>query len=111
VGWRRATELILSNRVLSAAEAAEAGLITEVVADDALSVELQAMAVRLAAGPARAFGSVKRLLQASSTASLLEQLDAEACEIAANAASADGREGVSAFLARRAPEFRSGGRR
>jgi 2-(1,2-epoxy-1,2-dihydrophenyl)acetyl-CoA isomerase len=105
VGWRRATELILTNRVLSAGDAAAAGLVTTVVADHALGAELDAAAARLAAGPTRAFGSVKRLLRASATASLQEQLDAEGREVAANAAGPEGREGVSAFLARRAPVF------
>jgi 2-(1,2-epoxy-1,2-dihydrophenyl)acetyl-CoA isomerase len=107
VGWRIATELILTNRVLSAAEAAAAGLVTSVVSDDALGDEVDAAAARLGAGPTRAFGSVKRLLRASATASLQEQLDAEGREVAANAAGRDGREGVSAFLARRAPAFES----
>jgi 2-(1,2-epoxy-1,2-dihydrophenyl)acetyl-CoA isomerase len=105
VGWRLAAELILTNRVLSAAEAADAHLITAVVGDEALASEVSATAARLAAGPTRAFGSVKRLLRASANASLQEQLDAEAQEIAHNAAAADGREGVAAFLARRTPEF------
>jgi 2-(1,2-epoxy-1,2-dihydrophenyl)acetyl-CoA isomerase len=105
VGWRLATELTLTNRVLSAAEAAAAGIVTTVVADGALDSEVAAMAARLAAGPTNAFGSVKRLLRASATASLQQQLDAEAQEIARNAAAADGREGVAAFLARRTPEF------
>jgi 2-(1,2-epoxy-1,2-dihydrophenyl)acetyl-CoA isomerase len=107
VGWRLATELILTNRVLSAAEAAAAGLVTTVVEDEALESEVEAMAARLAAGPAHALASAKRLLRSSSTASLQEQLDAEAREIAVNAAHADGREGVSAFLARRDPAFES----
>jgi 2-(1,2-epoxy-1,2-dihydrophenyl)acetyl-CoA isomerase len=107
VGWRIATELLLTNRVLSAAEAAAAGLVTSVVPDNALGDEVDAAAGRLGAGPTRAFGSVKRLLRASATASLQEQLDAEGREVAANAAGRDGREGVSAFLARRAPAFES----
>ena len=105
VGWRIATELILTNRVLSAAEAQAAGLVTSVVSDDALGEELDATAARLGAGATRAFGSVKRLLRASATASLQEQLAAEGREVAANAAARDGREGVSAFLARRTPVF------
>jgi 2-(1,2-epoxy-1,2-dihydrophenyl)acetyl-CoA isomerase len=107
VGWRLATELLLTNRVLNAADAAAAGLVTSVVADEALASEVGAVAGRLASGPTRAFGSVKRLLRASATASLREQLDAEGREIATNAARHDGREGVSAFLARRAPGFAS----
>jgi 2-(1,2-epoxy-1,2-dihydrophenyl)acetyl-CoA isomerase len=105
VGWRLATELILTNRVLTAADAAAAGLVTTVVADEALEADVEAMAARLATGATRAFGSVKRLLESSATASLQAQLGAEGREIATNAASADGREGVSAFLARRAAVF------
>jgi 2-(1,2-epoxy-1,2-dihydrophenyl)acetyl-CoA isomerase len=107
VGWRLATELILTNRVLSATEAAAVGLVTTVVPDQALEAEVDATAARLGAGPTRAFASVKRLLRASATASLQEQLEAEGREVAANAARRDGREGVSAFLARRAPVFES----
>lgn len=105
VGWRLATDLLLTNRVLSAAEAAAAGLVTRVVSDDSLGTQVDATAERLGSGPTRAFGSVKRLLRTSATASLREQLDAEGREVAANAAGRDGREGVRAFLARRAPVF------
>jgi 2-(1,2-epoxy-1,2-dihydrophenyl)acetyl-CoA isomerase len=105
VGLRFATEMLLMNRLLSAAEARDAGIVTEVIADESLDAEAEALATRLAAGATRAFGSVKRLLQASATADLAEQLKAEAREIARNAASPDGREGISAFLAKRKPGF------
>jgi 2-(1,2-epoxy-1,2-dihydrophenyl)acetyl-CoA isomerase len=97
--------MLLTNRVLSAAEAEAAGIVTTVVPDDALDAELEALADRLRAGATGAFASVKRLLQASATASLGEQLEAEARAIAANAGRPDGREGVAAFLARRPPVF------
>jgi 2-(1,2-epoxy-1,2-dihydrophenyl)acetyl-CoA isomerase len=107
VGWRTATELMLTNRMLSAAEAEELGIINRVVAsgDEALSAEVDALATKLAAGATGAFGTVKRLLEASTINTLEQQLDAEAHGIAANAASADGREGVGAFLAKRRPQF------
>jgi 2-(1,2-epoxy-1,2-dihydrophenyl)acetyl-CoA isomerase len=105
VGLRLATEMLLTNRVLSAAEAAAAGIVTTVVPDDTLDAEVDALAARLRAGATGAYGSVKRLLQRSATASLREQLEAEARAIATNAASPDGREGVAAFLAGRPPVF------
>jgi len=105
VGVRRATELMLTNRRLTAQEACDLGLITHVVADDALAAEVDALAVRLAAGPTDAYGATKRLLAASAHASLAEQFDAEADAIAVRGAAPNGREGIAAFLAKRAPEF------
>jgi 2-(1,2-epoxy-1,2-dihydrophenyl)acetyl-CoA isomerase len=105
VGLRLASEMLLTNRMLSAADAKEAGIVTQVTADDELEAAAEALAARLAAGPTRAFGSVKRLLQASATTELAEQLAAEAREIARNAALPDGREGVMAFLEKRQPRF------
>jgi 2-(1,2-epoxy-1,2-dihydrophenyl)acetyl-CoA isomerase len=105
VGLRLATEMLLTNRLLSAADAKDAGIVTQVIADHELDAAAEALASRLAAGPTRAFGSIKRLLQSSATSQLSDQLDAEAREIAQNAASADGREGVNAFLEKRKPRF------
>lgn len=105
VGWRRATELMLLNERVDAERAAEIGLVTRVVADDRLDEEAGAIAARLAAGPTSAYGAVRRLLRASATSTLSEQLAAEAPSIARLAASPDGREGVGAFLAKRPPTF------
>ncbi|MCU0258208.1 MAG: enoyl-CoA hydratase-related protein [Solirubrobacteraceae bacterium] len=105
VGLRRAAELALLNERLSADAAREIGLVSRVVADDDLEAEADALAARLAAGPADAYAAVKRLLRASGAATLGEQLAAEADAIAANAGSPDGREGVAAFLEKRAPAF------
>lgn len=105
VGMRRAAELMLTNRMLSAAEAAEWGLITRVVEDERLMEEARELAGRLAAGPSRAYGAVKRLLADSSSTSLERQMEEEARSIAALSVSADGREGVRAFLEKRPPRF------
>lgn len=105
VGWRRAQELILTNRRLSAAEALDWGLINRVVPDAELLAEAEALAARLAAGPTATFGRAKRLLAESAASSLEAQFERESRAIAASAASADGREGVAAFLAKRSPAF------
>jgi len=105
VGLRRATELLLLNERLSAAAAHEIGIVTRVVADDALDVEADALARRLADGPTGAYGAIKRLLRASGTSTPAQQLAEEARTIGRLSASPDGREGVAAFLEKRAPQF------
>ena len=105
IGLRRAQELMLTNRRLSAHEALEWGLVTRVVADDALAEETTNVARTLASGPTEAFGSVKRLLAATFDNGLETQMEFEAREVTENARGADGREGVSAFLEKRRPVF------
>ncbi|MCU1345913.1 MAG: hypothetical protein JWL70_2179, partial [Acidimicrobiia bacterium] len=106
VGLRRALELALLNRMLSADEALEWGLITMVVDDAALENEALALAQQLAAGPTRALGAARRLMRAATDTGLRDQLAAEAREVSANGARHDGQEGVKAFLEKRAPQFR-----
>lgn len=106
IGLRRTQELMLTNRRLTAAEAAEWGLVSRVVADDALESEAGDLAHALADGPTEAFGAVKRLLDTSFANSLETQMEQEGREIAAVAGSGDGREGIAAFLGKRRPTFR-----
>jgi 2-(1,2-epoxy-1,2-dihydrophenyl)acetyl-CoA isomerase len=106
IGLRRAQELVLTNRRLSAAEALDWGLVTQVVPDDQLLRTAGELAARMAAGPTLAFGSAKRLLLRSTGDALEAQMEHEARGIADAARSDDGREGIAAFLAKRAPAFR-----
>jgi 2-(1,2-epoxy-1,2-dihydrophenyl)acetyl-CoA isomerase len=106
VGVRRALELALTNRVLSAKEACEWGIVTTVVPDAELQAEAQTLAKSLAAGATRAFGAAKRLLHHSSAESLETQMELEAQAIADQARTADAREGIAAFIAKRAASFR-----
>ena len=105
VGVRRALELALTNRVLTAREAQEWGLVTRVVPDAALGADAAALAVQLAAGATRAYGAAKRLLHHSFAESLETQMELEAQAIAERARGADAREGMAAFIAKRAPRF------
>ena len=100
----RAMELLLLNRSLSAQEALSWGLVNRVVPDAMVLDEAFALAEKLAAGPTRAFGKVKRLL-AQSLGALESQMVLESETIASQAASAEGTEGISAFLAKRKPVF------
>ena len=106
VGLRRAQELILGGRVLDAAEAAEWGLVTRVVSADELEAVALAKASEWAAGPTFAFGRMKRLLLDSWSNDYPEQLTAERHSIVACAKTQDAKEGIAAFIARRAPRFR-----
>jgi 2-(1,2-epoxy-1,2-dihydrophenyl)acetyl-CoA isomerase len=106
IGDRRARELMLTNRVLTASEALDWGVVTEVVADDQVVGAARALAMKLASGPTLAFGSVKTLLNGTFDQSLESQMELEARSIAELAVSADGQEGIGAFLAKRKPDFK-----
>jgi 2-(1,2-epoxy-1,2-dihydrophenyl)acetyl-CoA isomerase len=105
LGRRRTVELMLTNRRLSAAEAADWDIVNRVVPDDELMAEAEALAKQLAAGPTRAYGGVKKLLIASATNDLEPQMDLETDYIVAMTETKDGLEGMHAFLEKRAPEF------
>ena len=105
IGMRLTQEMAFLNRRLSAEEAAAAGLISRVVADNDLQHEAEAIARQLAAGPTYAFRRIKTMLAQSHTTQLDVQLDREADAIAACAATADAAEGVNAFLHRRPAAF------
>src|SRR4051794_28866181 len=106
IGRRRAMELYLTNRVLSAHEALEWGLVNRVVAASELLAEVRTLAARLADGPAEAHAGVKKLMLLADTSGLESQMEQETRFIAAASGSADGREGVRAFVEKRMPTFR-----
>lgn len=105
VGLRRAQEIIISNRKVTAAEAEAMGIVSRAVDDEALQDEGMALAVTLAAGPVGAIGRMRGLLLATYEHGLETHLELEARGIAAAAAGPEGREGVAAFLGRREPDF------
>ena len=105
VGMRRAMELTLTNRQVDANEAAEMGLVTRVVPQADLMDEANKLARKFADGPTGAYGWVKRLLCDSLSNTLETQMELETRAIAATAGSADGREGVGAFVDKRKPSF------
>ena len=105
LGARRSLELMLTNRVLTADEALAWGLVNRVVPAAALTGEADALARELAAGATDAFGATKRLLLLSGSQGLESQMELESRAIADASRSADGAEGIAAFLAKRAPVF------
>ena len=106
VGLRRAIELTLTNRVLTADEALEWGLISTVVPDSELGPQSERLAARLASGPTSAFGAAKRLLQEGFARPLEAQMEIESRAIADAVRGHDAREGIRAFLEKRKPRFK-----
>ncbi len=106
VGWRRAQDLILTNRTLNAEEALAWNLVTRVVPAPELMKAADELARGLAQGATRAYGASKRLLLQSAAETLETQMEREAREIADMARSDDVSEGIRAFLEKRTPHYR-----
>ncbi|MFO1393612.1 MAG: enoyl-CoA hydratase-related protein [Steroidobacteraceae bacterium] len=104
VGRRRALELFLTNRLLTADEALAWGLVNEVVEDADVLDRAQSLARRFASGPTGSFGAVKRLMDQSDPG-LEAQMANEGRAIASMSRHPDGVEGVRAFLEKRPPKF------
>jgi 2-(1,2-epoxy-1,2-dihydrophenyl)acetyl-CoA isomerase len=107
VGDRTARTLLLTAARLDAAEAHRLGILSRIVASDDLAGESAQLARRLAQAPQRAIVAAKRLVSASSSSSLAEQLAAESAAIVACVGDPDFGEGVRAFLEKRRPVFPS----
>jgi 2-(1,2-epoxy-1,2-dihydrophenyl)acetyl-CoA isomerase len=104
VGRRRALELFLTNRVLTADEALDWGLVNQVVEDAEVVPQALALAARFAAGPTESYGAVKRLMDLSDPG-IETQMAAEGRAIAAQGLHPNGIEGVRAFVEKRKPKY------
>jgi 2-(1,2-epoxy-1,2-dihydrophenyl)acetyl-CoA isomerase len=105
LGFARAFEWMSSNRRLTAAEALEWGLVSEVIPDDAFAARVAELAAEWAARPTLAIGRTKRLFEHAYAAALDAQLALEAQLQQESVGTADFAEGVGAFLEKRAPSF------
>jgi len=104
IGYHKAMELALFGDKVSAAEVQALGLCNRVVPDEGFQAVVADWAGRLARGP-RSMGWIKRLIGRGLERPLDEVLELEAHLQEAAAASADAREGIRAFIERRAPKF------
>ncbi|MFG1299940.1 enoyl-CoA hydratase-related protein [Xanthobacter sp. V3C-3] len=103
VGFRRATEIMLSNRVVDATEAQAIGLITKCVPDDALEAEARKAARFYAAAAPLAMAATKRLLW--NALDVERALPEEARTVSELSFTADSREGLAAVIGKRKPVF------
>jgi 2-(1,2-epoxy-1,2-dihydrophenyl)acetyl-CoA isomerase len=105
IGWGRALEMALTNATLDATMALQYGLVQRVFSADELMPKTMELARQLASAPTRAIGLTKRAFNRALTCDLETALEYEAMlqEIAGR--TLDHREGVQAFIEKRAPRF------
>ncbi len=106
VGEMRARALVMLAEKIPAADAERIGLVWKVLPDDELLPYAQQLAAHLAAMPTRAYALAKQALNASLGSDLGGQLETEARLQSEAGRTDDFREGVAAFRAKRAPEFK-----
>ncbi|HEX4749780.1 MAG TPA: 2-(1,2-epoxy-1,2-dihydrophenyl)acetyl-CoA isomerase PaaG [Bryobacteraceae bacterium] len=104
-GTARAMGMALLGDKISAVQAAEWGLIWECIEDAEFGATIDKLAAQLAAAPTTGLARIKHAIYSSGQRSLDEQLDFERDTMRELGRSADFREGVAAFLEKRAPRF------
>ena len=105
IGLKRATELMFTGDLITAAQAAEMGMINSATTDGELMSQVMAMAEKLAQAPTAAIGQIKKLLEASAVNDYGSQLDHERQAQIESGKTKDFTEGVAAFLEKRPPRF------
>jgi len=105
VGQARALGMALTGKPILAAQAAEWGLIWEMVEDDALAAAAEALVAQFAKAPTAGLAATKRMIRASWLHSLDEELDLQRDAMRALGRTADYQEGVAAFIGKRPPHF------
>lgn len=105
LGAGRAAELMLLGRSLSAAEARDWGMITEVAPDNDYESRLNCIIEKVARGPTRAYGAFRQLIDRANGNQLADHLEAERAAFLEMTRTEDFAEGVSAFLAKRPAQF------
>ncbi len=106
IGWSRATEILLTGRLLDAEEALSIGFLHGLSDDDALASDVAEIAAKFARGPTRVIGLYKEMREAMVGEGFADRLRIqELYHQARTKGIADAREGARAFLEKRPPEF------
>ncbi|MEM8770846.1 MAG: enoyl-CoA hydratase-related protein [Pseudomonadota bacterium] len=106
IGRVRAMEMMLLGERYAARQAYEDGLVTKLVADHEVETTAQQIAAKLAHGPTRAYSLIRKSAWAALDSSLDEQLHRERLLQREAGQTTDFVEGVTAFLNKRAPDFK-----
>lgn len=107
LGLQRTCHLAFTGEFVDARRAQEWGLVNQVVKDEELMETATSLARKLASGPTLAMARAKALINQSLTESMETQMENETRAIALSAATDDFREGVTAFLEKRPPNFKA----
>ncbi len=105
VGLSKAKELAFSGEAIDARRALELGLVSKVVPHESLMDEAMEMARKLAQGPTRAIGMIKRMLNRSFESDLDTALETEASLQGIAVSTPDVVEGITSFLQKRPAKF------
>ena len=106
VGRSKAKEIVLTYRKISAVEAKELGIVHELCKPEELEARVNAWAEKFAAGPTFAFGMAKSMINRSFETDIHTALELENMAQSVAMMSHDHKEGVSAFINKRKPEFK-----
>lgn len=106
VGLGRATEMMMSGRLIDAEEAERIGLVTRVVPGEELDRTVEELARSLADGPPRALAYTKKAIRRSLDYSMQSEFDYEIFAQVQCLQSEDHREGLAAFREKRRPAFK-----
>jgi 2-(1,2-epoxy-1,2-dihydrophenyl)acetyl-CoA isomerase len=106
VGHRRAKQIVMFGDAISAQQAADWGLVNEVVETGELAEIAGDWALRLASGPTTALSLMKRMVDASESLTFEQALEDEARSVHIAYTTDDLAEGMQAFIERREPRFR-----
>jgi len=106
IGWTHATDLLLSGRTISGAEAAQMGLVSSTGSEGtALARALDYARGMISSGSPASWAAIKQQLHAADRTTLADAYEHAADLMEVALSSADHREGVRAFQERRAPQF------
>ena len=105
LGVAKTMDFLMRNRIVSAAEALELGLVHEVAPPEQLMERTMELALELADGPQVAMRLLKRSLYNAAEMTFAHALDDIATKTAISDHHADAREGLMAFREKRQPRF------
>jgi enoyl-CoA hydratase/carnithine racemase len=106
IGMQKAFRLAAFGETLTAAKAAEWGLVDHLLPQEGYAEKLEQMAKRIAQGPSLAIAKIKNLIYFSSRLDVKEAFEQESLYLKELLVSEDYQEGIQAFMEKRVPQFK-----